>query len=79
MTTPKIETKEFRLRYELLTDLIIEKLYALSIIDDNVEINMVDIDIPVDDDGMIRFDVEMIRNWYEGRLYWPHGRRLTGE
>jgi hypothetical protein len=62
MTTPKIETKEFRLRYELLTDLIIEKLYALSIIDDNVEINMVDIDIPVDDDGMIRFDVEMIRN-----------------
>lgn len=62
MTTPKIETKEFRLRYELLTDLIIEKLYALSIIDDNVEINMVDIDIPVDDDGMIRFDVELIRN-----------------
>ena len=62
MTTPKIETKEFRLRYELLADLIIEKLYALSIIDDNVEINMVDIDIPVDDDGMIRFDVEMIRN-----------------
>ena len=62
MTTPKIETKEFRLRYELLADLIIEKLYALSIIDDNVEINMVDIDIPVDDDGMVRFDVEMIRN-----------------
>ena len=61
MTTPKIETKEFRLRYELLADLIIEKLYALSIIDDNVEINMVDIDIPVDDDGMVRFDVEMIR------------------
>ena len=62
MTTPKIETKEFRLRYELLADLIIEKLYALSIIDDNVEINMVDIDIPVDDDGMVRFDVELIRN-----------------
>ena len=62
MTTPKIETKEFRLLYELLADLIIEKLYALSIIDDNVEINMVDIDIPVDDDGMVRFDVEMIRN-----------------
>ena len=61
MTTPKIETKEFRLRYELLADLIIEKLYALSIIDDNVEINMVDIDIPVDDDGMVRFDVELIR------------------
>ena len=61
MTTPKIETKEFRLRYELLTDLIIEKLYALSIIDDNVEVNIVDIDIPVDDDGMVRFDVELIR------------------
>lgn len=61
MTKPIVETKEFRLRYELLEQLIAEKLYALSIIDDNVEINMIDIDIPVDDEGMIKFDVEMIR------------------
>lgn len=61
MTAPKIETKEFRLRYELLEQLIIEKLYAFSIIDDDVDVTMVDLDIPVDDEGMVSFDVEMIR------------------
>lgn len=58
---PKITTVTKSISYDLLSQLIVEKLYALSIIDDNVEVTMVDIDIPVDDNGMIEFDLEVLR------------------
>ena len=60
-TSPSVETITKSISYDLLSQLIVEKLYALSIIDDNIEVTMVDIDIPVDDNGMIEFDLEVLR------------------
>lgn len=60
-TSPSVETITKSISYDLLSQLIVEKLYALSIIDDNVEVTLVDIDIPVDDNGMIEFDLEVLR------------------
>ena len=60
-TAPKPMTITKSISYDLLSQLIVEKLYALSIIDDDIEVTMVDIDIPVDDNGMIEFDLEVLR------------------
>jgi len=60
-SVPTVETITKSISYDLLSQLIVEKLYALSIIDDNIEVTMVDIDIPVDDNGMIEFDLEVLR------------------
>lgn len=62
MTRPSIETRTLKIRYETLTDMLVSNLYALGVLSDNEDVTTVDLELPVDEDGMIEFDVEIVRS-----------------
>jgi hypothetical protein len=55
------ELRTFKMSYENLEDAIISFLYSVGAIDDNVEVIGTDFGMEVDDDGMVEFDLEMVK------------------
>jgi hypothetical protein len=55
------ELRTFKMSYENMEDAIISFLYAVGAIGDDVEVVGTDFGMEVDDDGMVEFDLEMVK------------------
>jgi len=55
----KTETRTIKMSYDNFESAIITFLYSISAIDDNVDVVGADLGVPVDDQGMVEFDIEV--------------------
>ena len=54
----KTKTKSLTINYDQLQDMIVAHLYAIGALDDGEDVISLDIDIALNDDGLVEMDVE---------------------
>ncbi len=55
-----IETKTFTLAYSQLEDILVAHLYAIGALGDNQDVVSLDMEIPVNAQGQIEFDLDIV-------------------
>lgn len=60
-----IQTKTFAISYDNLEAAIVEFLYRMNVVNRHTDdIVSLDIDVPLNDEGLIEFDVEIVTGTY---------------
>lgn len=55
-----IKEKTIVINYEQLEDMLVAHLYAIGAINDSDDVISLDLDIPVNDEGLVEFDIEYV-------------------
>jgi hypothetical protein len=55
-----INTKTLTINYDQLEDMIVAHLYSIGAIDDNIDVLSLDLDLPLNEDGFVEFDIDYV-------------------
>lgn len=67
----KTTSKTIKISHDTLVNTITSLLYALSVIDDDIEILDIDLGLEVDEKGMVEIDITTAFDKPEGHPYEP--------